>query len=84
MKIETLRSFDDDFRRLPREMQERARRLLGVLIDNPRHPSLRFKKMGGSETWELRVSRGYRITLEMREETYLLRRIGSHDILRSP
>jgi len=54
-------------------------------MDNPRHPSLRMKKMEGfSSIWEIRVTEGYRLTLQVDGDTYLLRRVGSHDILKRP
>jgi len=43
---------------LPDEIQSRARRSFELLKANPRHPSLRFKKVG--PYWSVRVGRGYR------------------------
>src|SRR5438034_11407401 len=74
-----------DFRSLPLQIQRRADKQLQLLIDNPRHPSLRIKKMEGSQDiWEGRITKGYRFTFQVRQDTYLLRRIGTHDILVNP
>lgn len=43
---------------LPDEIQHRARRRFEILKANPRHPSLRFKKVG--PYWSVRVERGSR------------------------
>jgi mRNA-degrading endonuclease YafQ of YafQ-DinJ toxin-antitoxin module len=39
---------------------------------------------GTSEIWELSVTMNYRITFQLRDEVMLLRRIGTHDVLRRP
>jgi len=75
--------FANDFQNLPGEVQARAERTIRLLAENPRHPSLRSKKMQGVENiWEVSVTLSYRITYEVRGETLVLRRIGTHDILR--
>ena len=34
--------------------------------------------------WEARVTKGYRLTFEIVDDVYLLRRVGTHDILKKP
>ncbi len=36
---------------------------------------------GTPGVWELRVSQNYRLTFQFEQESILLRRIGTHDIL---
>jgi len=77
--------FKKDFTRLPPPPQERARKQLALLLTNPRHPSLQIKKMKGYENlWEGRVTQHYRLTFRIEGETFLLLRIGTHDLLRQP
>ena len=77
--------FKKDFKRLPSEIQERVGTTLERFVDNPRHPSLHAKKMEGAPNiWELRVTDNYRITFQFVQEGVLLRRIGTHDVLRQP
>ena len=77
--------FKKDYRRLPAEIQTRAGRNLEVFLRNQRHPSLGVKRMEGAPgIWEMRVSGNYRITFEFVEEGVLLRRIGTHNVLRRP
>jgi hypothetical protein len=45
-------------RSLPKPVQELARKNLALLKKNPRHPSLRFKKIG--EYRSIRIGLGYR------------------------
>jgi len=78
-------SFKDDFKKLPVHLKRRTEKVLRLLAGNIRHPSLRIKKMGGNEhICEVRVSQGYRLTLQWNPGSYLLRHVGKHDILRRP
>ncbi|MXZ77502.1 MAG: hypothetical protein F4Z06_04415 [Acidimicrobiia bacterium] len=46
------------FGQLPESAQRAARRNFRLLTENPRHPSLRFKKVG--KFWSVRVGVDYR------------------------
>lgn len=77
--------FKKEFESLPPPIQQRARKQLALLLTNPRHPSLQIKKMKGYENlWEGRVTQHYRFTFRVEGETFLLLRIGTHDLLRQP
>ena len=77
--------FKKDFRGLPIEIRERLAKALGLFARDPRHPSLHVKKMEGAPgIWEFRVTDTYRVTFQKTEGGALLRRIGTHDILRRP
>ena len=89
MKVQTTRLFDQDYAGLPEkfrdESQERVDKQLALLLTNPRHPSLRLKRvLGAADIWDVRVTRGYRMTLQLAGDTYILRRVGHHDVLRQP
>jgi mRNA interferase RelE/StbE len=85
MKIERTERFKRDFLRLPATIQRHTEKQLVRLVDDPHHPSLRIKKMEGAENiWEGRITKGYRFTFEVEGDTYVLRRIGTHDILKTP
>lgn len=77
--------FRRDLISLPRGVQKQIEKQLSLLLRNPRHPSLGMKKLSGyTEIWEIRMTRGYRLTLMIENELYVLRRVGTHDILRTP
>ena len=82
--------FVRDYQRLPESIQRRFDQALRFLLSNPRHPSLRTKKMEGQrdpegrDIWEARVSRSHRFTFAVDGDTYILYRIGPHDIERHP
>ncbi len=85
MKVQTTRPFDRDYAQLPEEVKGRVDKQLALLLSNPRHPSLRLKKIRGTaEIWEARVTRGYRMTLEIAGDTFILRRVGAHYVLKEP
>jgi len=85
VKVQTTRPFDRDYARLPDDLKERVDKQLDLLLKDARHPSLRLKRMRGTANiWEARVTRGYRMTLEVSENSIILRRIGPHDVLRKP
>ncbi len=85
MEIRYAVSFGRDYKELPREIRILLAKKFSLLLNNMRHPSLRAKKMEGQEDiWEARITKGYRFTFQKEEYGYLLRRAGSHDILRNP
>jgi mRNA-degrading endonuclease YafQ of YafQ-DinJ toxin-antitoxin module len=85
MKITHDPRFLRDFADLPANIQERAKKKLALFLENPRHPSLQTHKMEGwPDLWEGRISDDYRFTFRMVGDLYQLRRIGTHDIYKSP
>lgn len=85
MKLLITHSFIRDYHGLPEQVQKAVDGKLALLIRNPRHPSLRLKKMQDPRNiWEGRITRGYRFTFQMQGEAYILRRLGTHDMLKNP
>jgi mRNA-degrading endonuclease RelE of RelBE toxin-antitoxin system len=85
MKIQTTKPFERDYRALPELIKNQADKQFALLLEDPRHPSLRIKKIKGHPTtWEGRITKSYRFTFQISGGTYLLRRMGTHDILKTP
>ncbi len=83
MKLKITERFAKEYERLPQRLQQRVDQALGLLLDNPRHPSLQIKKIKGHETrWEGRVTLHYRFVFGVEGDTYLLLRVGTHDLLK--
>ena len=83
MTLRILESFRILYKCLPGDIQQRVDRTVHLLIQNPRHPSLHTKKMQGpGNVWEVRVSRNYRVTFFWESDVIILRRVGTHDILK--
>jgi len=82
LAFKTTRTFDKSFPKLPLHIQERALAKLALYENEPRHPSLRVKKLKGTiDIWEMSVTKKYRITFQREGAVVLLRNIGSHAIL---
>lgn len=74
--------FVRDIRKLEKgnsKLKERIRKQLYQLHINPAHPSLRFHKLEGKETYSVSVSMDIRIIFSLRGDTIYLLRIGSHE-----
>ena len=85
MKLLFTKTFIRDYRRLPQQIQKATDKQLGLLLSNPQHPSLKTKKMQDPrDIWEGRISESYRFTFQIEGDTYVLRKVGTHDILRKP
>jgi len=85
MKIQTTRPFDRDYDDLPEPIKEQTDKQLSLFLDNPHHPSIRIKKIKGyPKIWEGRITKNYRFTFQIEGEIYILRRIGTHNILKTP
>ncbi len=85
MKLLFTRNFIRDYRKLPQHIQKTIDKQLAHLLSDPHHPSLNIKKMQDPrDIWEGRVTGSYRFTFQIIDDTYLLRKVGTHDILRMP
>ena len=78
-------SFLRDYQSLPAEIQRRVDKQIRLLLENPRHQSLRARKMEGYPgIYEARITQHYRLTYTIAGDTCHLRRIGTHDVLKTP
>ena len=85
MKIQTTSPFDRDYGGLPESIKEQTDKQLSLFLDNLHHLSLRVKKIKGyPKIWEGRIPKNYRFTFQIEGETYILRRIGTHNVLKTP
>ena len=65
MTLRPTARFAADYDALPQQLRQRVDKALGLLLENPRHPSLH-----------------YRFTFSMDGDTYVLLRVGTHDLLK--
>ena len=77
--------FKKQYKKLPQYIKKATKKQLGFLLSDPDHPSLNIKKMKDPrDIWEGRITHSYRFTFQKKEDTYILRNIGTHDILEKP
>jgi len=80
MKIQYTELFRKKVEILPVDIKKALRIKLELMVENPRHPSLRTKKIQGQEgIFEASVTMGIRMTWQYTEDGILLRNIGEHD-----
>lgn len=87
MKSDRTRRFDKAFGSKPNDQQAAVSRALKLLLDNPRHPSLRVKGISGRPgIFSARISRGPRISFEWGSEGQIVLRNNCHheDVYRKP
>jgi mRNA-degrading endonuclease RelE of RelBE toxin-antitoxin system len=80
-KIRLTRRFLKCFARLPATVQEKVKKQIALLADNPRHPSLQTKSIqGAAGIYEARVDIDYRLTYErVAEDILVLRVVARHE-----
>jgi addiction module RelE/StbE family toxin len=80
-KIKFTRRFLKSFARLPAAVQEKIKKQITLLAENPRHPSLHTRPIQGVPgIYEARVDSDYRMTYERDTgDTLVLRVVGKHD-----
>jgi hypothetical protein len=76
MKSRAVESFWVGFDRLPGKIQEAAKKQYSLWLQDPKHPSLRFKKVG--DYWSARVTGTYRAVGIMDGDTVIWFFIGTH------
>lgn len=80
MKSETLPSFWKAYRSLDGSIRRRAKKMYQLWVQNPFHPSLRFKCINSQENiWSVRVTLGYRAVGILEDDTVTWFWIGNHD-----
>ena len=85
MKFYITKNFKKKYKKLPKHIKKLSKKQMELLLSNPRHPSLNIKKMQDPRNiWEARISDCYRFTFQINKDAYLLRNIGTHDVLKKP
>jgi len=80
VKVVFTEQFEQAYEKLSSAEKRSVRKALALLGSNPRHPSLRVKKMEGKHhIWEARPSKRLRMTFQMVGETIIMRNVGQHD-----
>ncbi len=80
MKSATLPSFWEAYALLDESIRRRARKAFRLWMQNPFHPSLRFKCINRVENiWSVRVTRGYRAVGVFGGDMVTWFWIGHHD-----
>ncbi len=86
MRLHRLDVFKENYKALQPDEQALVDKAVEFLAVDPRHPSLRLKKVEGHKgVWEARASGELRLTFRWEKDVITLRAVGHHDdVLRSP
>ncbi|HEX5444937.1 MAG TPA: hypothetical protein VFW87_13960 [Pirellulales bacterium] len=80
MNTNTVPSFWEAYRLLDESLRRAARKAYRLWVENPFHPSWRFKCINQQENiWSVRVTLGYRAVGILEGDTVTWFWIGSHD-----
>jgi mRNA interferase RelE/StbE len=80
MRLQYTHRFQRAYNDLTDDDAERVKKALRLLVENPRHPSLRVKRIQGTDhIWEASASLSIRLTFEMQGDLIVLRNVGAHD-----
>ena len=82
MRLVFTEPFKKDYSELSPKIMSALDKALKFLMVNIRHPSLRVQKLPGTEIWYARITRDYRFTFQYAGDTIILRRAGTHNILK--
>ena len=73
-------SVEKSIKKFPAEVRKKLYWCIDMLIQNVSHPSLRHKKIAGTESyWEFSITMNYRAVYRKEEETAYLIAIGKHE-----
>jgi len=80
MNSRATRQFWKLYNTLPLEIQQRARRAYELWRNDPRHPSVQFKKVDDQEPiYSARVTADYRVLGSLEDDTVTWFWIGKHE-----
>lgn len=80
MRSRATSRFWDAYAELPERIKRRARKAYELFEQNPRHPSLRLKKVHADRSiYAVRITRDYRAVGVQKEESIIWFWIGSHE-----
>lgn len=72
--------FKKAYQQLPPSIQPKVKKALRLLAENPRHPSLRVRKIQGvPNIYEGRIDQKYRFSFQFEGDDKILRNIDNHD-----
>jgi len=80
MRLILTNRFQKAYQSLATDDQGRAQKAICLMSGDLRHPSLRVKRIKGTQgIWEARASKSLRITFETEGDALILRNVGHHD-----
>lgn len=82
-EVETLQTFDNDYKKLPPEIKQHWEERLPLLLEHPIPKKLRFEKLIGYKnpslyTVHVTPNHSHKVSMEIQGRKAILRRIATH------
>ena len=85
MKVQLSEPFLKNYERLHPTVRKKVDRIIILLAQDIRHPGIRAKKLiNTDDIWEAHVGLHTRLTFRIQGDILVFRRVGTHEIYRSP
>jgi mRNA-degrading endonuclease YafQ of YafQ-DinJ toxin-antitoxin module len=86
LRIEFSNKFIQAYKKLDRETRLQVDKTIQAMSLNPKHPSLRSKRVQGTkDIWEASANMSIRLTFRFSEDIIQLRNVGTHEqVFRPP
>lgn len=89
ISFKSTQKFDKQFKQLDQKISKQAKKAIELFISDPTHPSLRYKKIQGTDNfYEISVNMSVRIIIEVtsdaNDQINTLYIIGTHDDIFPP
>ena len=82
MILRLTNSFEREFVRITRgniPLKKKVAKTLNLIIQNPKHPSLRLHKLEGDNYWSISVDKSIRVLIIFENEIIYAYHIGKHE-----
>lgn len=71
--------FIRSYRKYPLPIRKQVDKQIQFLLTDLYHPGSNAKRMSGTDKWEARIGRSFRITFEKKENNLYFKTLGPHD-----
>ena len=82
MELRLTASFKREYSKITRgnvSLKKKVFKQLRLLLENPRHPSLRLHKLQGEEWWSISIDMGIRVLVSFETDCIVVFHIGKHE-----
>ena len=82
MNLRTTKFFDKEYSKITHHnpiLSKKIKKQLLLLVQNPKHPSLRFHKLSPSSYWSVSIDKSIRVIVVLEKDWVAATHIGKHE-----
>ena len=82
MQLQFTKTFDAEYAKIIRSnasLKQKIKKQLQLLLDNPKHPSLRLHKIQSSKCMSISVNKSVRILCMIKKDVITVFHVGKHE-----